>query len=51
MSYLAPTMSWFLVRSRASWEKSFTPGRENPEIQGLNAGGEKVVRRRGGGGG
>lgn len=34
--YLAPTMSWFLFRSSASCEKSFTPGWENSDIHGLN---------------
>lgn len=41
--HLAPTISWLLLRSRASWEKSFTPGWENPDIHGLNA----AWRRRG----
>lgn len=36
--YLAPTMSWFLLTSMASWEKSFTPGNENSNIHILRAG-------------
>lgn len=44
--HLAPTTSWFLLRSRASWEKSFTPGRENSDIHGLKAGQRKNKRMR-----
>jgi len=39
-------MSWFLLWSSASWEKSFTPGWENSDIHGLNAG-EKEEKRNG----
>lgn len=35
--HLAPTTSWFRLRSRASWEKSFTPGWENSDTHSLKA--------------
>lgn len=49
-TYLAPTRSWLPSRSRASWEKSFTPGWENSDTHGLNAeprGGEENRGKRG----